>query len=282
MFPQLSDSAKAFVFFALAFGLTILISLLSPLLAEATMFLHMFSPTLSVLLMMLVVTHDGYSANSWRSLGLHRAGFGSWGFAILGPLVMMSTVYGLVWGSGLGHTFMPSGYTLVGIPLEFIVQLVISSLFALGEEIGFRGYLLPRLTHLGTAKALLVSGLLHGLWHFPLMWLTPVYPVLGSWMILAPVILLTLTTGGVFFGYLQLTSKSVWPATVAHGTMNTLFTMFALFTVTTSPLALEYLAGETGVLTLMATSLTAIYLVHRLHQRRETLTVPLHPSPSAA
>lgn len=85
---------------------------------------------------------------------------------------------------------------------------------------------------------------MHALWHFPLLLLTPIYPIVGSWLIVGPIFLVTLTTAGVFYGYLQLRSKSVWPATLAHGVINTSFEWFAMFTITTSPLALEYLAGS--------------------------------------
>ncbi len=48
-------------------------------------------------------------------------------------------------------------------------------LFALGEEIGWRGYLLPKLSGLGPVRAALLAGLLHGLWHLPIILLTPFY-----------------------------------------------------------------------------------------------------------
>jgi hypothetical protein len=79
----------------------------------------------------------------------------------------------------------------------------------------------------------------------------------------------------VFYGYLQLTSKSVWPATLAHDAINTFFELFALFTVTASPLALEYLAGETGALTLAATALGAGLILYWLRQRPGALAVRL-------
>jgi len=188
---------------------------------------------------------------------------------------MMFTVYGLVWIAGVGRPAMPTGYTWATIPAEFLVQLVITTLFALGEEIGFRAYLLPRLMHLGATRALLLSGLLHGLWHFPLMLLTWYFPIHGSWLVIGPTTTLTLVAAGVYYGYLQITSGSVWPATLAHGTINTLLNFFKMFTITSSPVALEYLAGETGVLTLLVTSLMAGALLYRLRQRRVTLAIPL-------
>ncbi|MEO7908960.1 MAG: type II CAAX endopeptidase family protein [Roseiflexaceae bacterium] len=273
MFTNLTNSAKACLFFVLTFGLTVVVSLLYPLLGEMTVFIHMYTPTLAALIMMLVVTRDGYSKAGWATLGLHHPGLRWWLLAILWPLVVISAVYGIVWNTEVAQAVFPDGSQLGEMASNMAIGLGISSALALGEEIGFRAYLLPRLMHLGTGRALLLSGLLHAIWHFPLMLLTPVYPILGSWLIVGPIILLTLTTAGVFYGYLQLTSKSVWPTTLAHGTINLSFELFAELTLTTSPLALEYLAGETGVLTLVATALSAAALLYHLRQRRSSLTV---------
>jgi len=275
LLTNLTNSAKAFLFFAIAFGLTVTVSLLAPLLGDMTGFIHMFTPAGSVLIMMLVVTRDGYTKAGWATLGLHRAGLRWWLLALAGPLAVMSVVYGLVWSTGVAHAVWPDGYTLADLAAGLALGIATSSVVALGEEIGFRGYLLPRLMHLGTPRALLLSGLLHAIWHFPLMLLTPVFPILGNWFIIGPIVLLTLTAAGVFYSYLQLRSRSVWPATLAHGTVNMSFDLFRLFTVTASPLALEYLAGETGVITLVATALSAGVILYRLRQRRGKLAMQL-------
>lgn len=275
MFPQLSTSAKPFVFFALALGLTVAASLLYPLLGNWTMLLHMYTPTLAAVLMLLVVTREGYTKAGWRTLGLHRSGFRTWGFALVAPLVAVGAAYVISWIAGVASPAMPGGFTPFTFLLELVASLVISTAFSLGEEIGFRGYLLPRLTHLGTTRALVLGGLMFGLWHFPLMLLTPVYPILGSWLVVGPIVLATLTAAGVFYGFLQLTGGSVWPATLAHGAVNTAFKMFGLITVTASPLALEYLAGERGVLTLIITALGAAWLINRLRQGNTSAAVQL-------
>jgi uncharacterized protein len=276
LFTNLTNSAKAFVFYVFAFGLTVTVSLLYPLLGQITGIIHMFTPTLSVLIMMLVVTRDGYSKAGWATLGLHRAGLRWWVLALLGPLSVMSAVYGLVWSTGLAHAVVPDAlFTSAALASMLGSGLGLSCALALGEEIGFRGYLLPRLMHLGTARALLLSGLLHAIWHLPLMLLTPFIPVLGNWLIMVPVFVLTLTAAGVFYGYLQLSSKSVWPSTLAHGSINWFFGLFAALTVTASPLALAYLTGETGVLTLVATTLSSGVILYRLRQRRGAVAVQL-------
>src|SRR4051794_15512728 len=255
--------------------MTVCVSLLAPLLGDIYPLIHMYTPTLAVLIMMLVVTRDGYSKAGWASLGLHRLGLRFWALALLGPLVVMSAIYGLVWSIGVGQFVLPDGFTVDKLVFYLSTGLGIATALALGEEIGFRGYLLPRLMHLGTARALLLSGLMHAFWHFPLLLMTPIYPIVGSWLIVGPIFLVTLTTAGVFYGYLQLRSKSVWPATLAHGVINTAFEWFAMFTITASPLALEYLGDETGVLTLLATVLTAGFILYRLRQGRNRLVVQL-------
>jgi hypothetical protein len=51
--------------------------------------------------------------------------------------------------------------------------------------------------------------------------------------------------------------------------------MFKMFTVASSPLALGYLAGETGVLMLAGSTVAADVILYRLRQRRDNLAVQL-------
>jgi uncharacterized protein len=97
---------------------------------------------------------------------------------------------------------------------------VINMLFTAGEEIGWRGFLLPRLIKagLGQWSALLLSGIIWGLWHAPLIIRGhnyPDHPYLG-------VLLMTgfTTLVGIIFGWLQLASGSVWVPTLAHASLN--------------------------------------------------------------
>ena len=90
--------------------------------------------------------------------------------ALIGPLVVISMVYGLIWSTGVAHAVVPDGlFTPAALASMLGSGLGLSCALAIGEEIGFRGYLLPRLMQLGTTRALLLSGLLHAIWHFPLM-----------------------------------------------------------------------------------------------------------------
>ncbi|REJ33335.1 MAG: CPBP family intramembrane metalloprotease domain-containing protein, partial [Bacillota bacterium] len=60
------------------------------------------------------------------------------------------------------------GLVLAYLGVNLVLTPVLLSFFALGEEIGWRGYLLPQLAGLGRRRALLLSGFLWSIWHLPL------------------------------------------------------------------------------------------------------------------
>ncbi|HEY2388859.1 MAG TPA: CPBP family intramembrane glutamic endopeptidase [Candidatus Binatia bacterium] len=243
MYANLPALTKATLFFVLAFGLCLMVALMEPLFGARTPIVAM--PT---------------------ALGAHRAGVRGWGLAVLLPALVLGAAYGAVWLSGVG-TFSPprqSG-SVLSLALDVGVAIVVTTLiFTVGEEVGWRGYLLPHLMSVGPRRALLLSGFLHGVWHLPVMIGTLHYHGLGSRFIVVPLFLCTLTAAGVCYGYLRLTTASVWPAAIAHGSFNVMWERLQASTVTTSPLALEYLAGESGVLTLAALVGAAVWLARRL------------------
>jgi CAAX protease family protein len=109
--------------------------------------------------------------------------------------------------------------TLVLIRLgSFLIAPGINALFAFGEEWGWRGFLLPRLLPLGQWPALLLTGVLWGLWYSPVILLGydyPFHPKFG-------VILMTIfcVIFGILLGWLRLTTGSIWPAAIGHGALN--------------------------------------------------------------
>jgi membrane protease YdiL (CAAX protease family) len=95
----------------------------------------------------------------------------------------------------------------------------INVLFALGEELGWRGFLLPQLMPLGQWKAILISGAIWGVWHAPTTLLHgynfPQHPYLGIFVMTVGCTLL-----GVIFSWLYLNTRSPWVAALAHGAFN--------------------------------------------------------------
>jgi membrane protease YdiL (CAAX protease family) len=164
--------------------------------------------------------------------------------------------------------FTAPGPNFIGNFPPFAIAMGIGTtvLASFGEEIGWRGYFLPRLLSLGRTRAVLVSGLLHGLFHLPFILLTPFYHGLGNRLVVVPLFLLALTAAGVFYGYLRITSQSVWPAAIAHMSLNITVEQFTALTVAAAPLAAEYLLGESGVLTLVGIIAVAAWLLSRLNR----------------
>lgn len=121
-------------------------------------------------------------------------------------------------------------------------------------------YLLPSLLGLGTWPATLLTGALHGLWHFPVILLTPYYHGAGSQWIVLPEFLLVLTLAGVLYGYLRLSTASLWPAILLHASVNESIAFYALHTRPTDPALLEYWGGESGVYAIVAILLVVIWI----------------------
>jgi hypothetical protein len=111
------------------------------------------------------------------------------------------------------------------------------------------------------------------------MLLTSTYHESGDRMIVVALFLLSLTAAGVLYGYLRLTSASVWPAALAHGAINTFVVLFGSITVAvTSADLLEYWAGESGVLTLIGITLLALWLLYRLQRQPGTIQTAAKPA----
>jgi len=114
---------------------------------------------------------------------------------------------------------------LVSIPIGAVVNTVP----ALGEELGWRGFLLPRLLPLGTAPAVLVSGAVWGLWHTPLILLGYNYGAQTPGWLGVLTMTGTCVVVGAVFSWLRLRSASIWPAALAHGAFNAAAGSYLLF-----------------------------------------------------
>jgi membrane protease YdiL (CAAX protease family) len=115
--------------------------------------------------------------------------------------------------------FDTSSFILVLFIFTLVVAPIINFIPALGEEFGWRGYLLPKLLPLGREKALVISGIIWGLWHLPFVFLIGYksYPdkIVGGLIFTALITLL-----GIYIGALALKNKSTLLASYMHGIFN--------------------------------------------------------------
>ena len=278
MLNHLSELKKASLFYfivmALSLALVIFFRLVAPE-SDIVVLANMLTPALATVIMLYVLTSDGYKRKGPFSLGLSRSGWHSWGPALLIPLVVLTITYGLAWSSRAAGFLAPTGDGWFPNLIIFILSnLLIIIPLVIGEEIGFRGYLLPRLRELGSTKAVLISGFLHGTWHLPLIFLTSFYLTEGNRLLTIPLFLMLLTASGVMSGVLRLTTDSLWPSVVLHATFNTFLGVFATLTAASSPLSI-YIIGESGVLTLAVAAGVAFWFLQRwLNKRSANLVKP--------
>ncbi|MFL6090263.1 MAG: type II CAAX prenyl endopeptidase Rce1 family protein [Aeromicrobium sp.] len=266
MFRTLTDHQKAVVYAALLWSMGVGAALLIHRLGLKPGFpmfsLWMSTPALTAFLMMLVVTRDGYSKESWKSLGVHRLGLNVWPIAFGVTLLLGAAMTSLVWATPLASFAIPK-YGLLGTIIDFFFVLVVfTPTFILAEEIGMRGYLLPKVLDLGRAPALLLVGLVWGLWHLPLFYLTSLFPT-GNALIFVPLVLTTIVAASFLFGYFRIYTGSLWPGAVSHAVHNSLVDTLGALTTTSSPVLVNlYLVGDNGILIVVSTALAALWVRH--------------------
>jgi uncharacterized protein len=254
--------AAAAIFYALAFGLATLaaaaiaLSGLVPFVG-----LYMFSPLIAVLILhaLRVVEADGGRSGAISGPTVPACAAGPSRCSSRRSLLIAVAL--AVFAAGIGEFAPPADAPPLPLwALAVALHLIIGSVFAFGEEAGWRGYFLPRLTGLGLAPAMALSGLLHGLWHLPLILLTPLYHADGSRWIVLPEFLLLFVLAGFVYGYLRLATGSLWPAVLLHASFNEALAQTAAVTRTADPVLLEYLGAESGLLTIAGTALVVLWI----------------------
>jgi uncharacterized protein len=157
------------------------------------------------------------------------------------------------------HIWVLVGQTLAN---GFIAGITINTVFALGEEIGWRGFLHKELGHLGVWKSGLLIGLIWGFWHAPLViqgYNFPQNPFIGVFMMTiacAPL--------GMIMSYFVQRSGTVMSAGFFHGVFNAVagLTLAILDDVT------DILHNPFGVTAIITYSAFAL-LLYGIERRRQ-------------
>ncbi|TLS51574.1 CPBP family intramembrane metalloprotease [Paenibacillus antri] len=257
---KVSNGVKAGLFTAIVMIVASIMGIVMKLPGQV----YMFAPLLTVLIL-FAITGDLLKRRSWAELGLNKAGFKYWGFALLAPIVILAAAYLILWATPYASFFVPEGMTTamwLMIPAKLAIAIVFYTVTSsLAEEIGWRGYLLPKLAGIGWRKALLIVGVVHGAFHFPIM-IAGNYHAEGNPWIVVPMFVATTILISFVFGAMRIATGSVWPAAIMHAIHNIFWGTFGDFTKTESPVA-EYIGGESGIVVIVLYTIIAIWMMKR-------------------
>lgn len=142
----------------------------------------------------------------------------------------------------------------------------INAFVAFGEEYGWRGYLTPLLARrMGWVKASIVTGVIWGLWHAPVILLGLNY-IEKFWIPGVFLFLLFTTPASVVFTYAYL-KHGVWGSSALHGALNAFAGIYFFFYLP-KPVWLYNPAGIMGALAWIPLAVyAAMEMERRLGQR---------------
>ena len=290
------------LYFLLAFGLAWLCQVYGSLLLlrdgnaavyRALLSVSMFCPLVAVLVAKRIVLHQP-TGIGWKVRGKRRYWLAAW----FGPAVftvLAALLYFAVFSSrlDLSGSWLVTAYggemdaatlrSQLGVSnLSYILETglfaitlapPINMLFAVGEEAGWRGYMMPQLKErFGLLNGRLLGGVIWGVWHWPIMLLTGYEygtnylgaPVLG--LVVWCVVCFALNT---LLDWLYEKTGCIWVSAIAHGAFNA---VAALFTVLTYPADAYYnVLGPTpiGLIGMLPMLAAAVWLTLRQVKQEE-------------
>lgn len=193
----------------------------------------------------------------------HRKNGRYYVLAVLAPVVIY-----MVGANAIVYVFYSENFDFTGISAKSVINAVVMALGVgiiysliqgLGEEIGWRGFLMPRLRKQVPMPAMLViSGIIWGLWHAPLLWNGHLFGTDYKWAPWGGILMMCVFC--IFYGawcyYLYVRSGSIFVCALAHGLHNICYSSFILIGVKEE--LLEDMMNQFGVVCL--TLLPAMFL----------------------
>ena len=268
--------------FILTFGIAIITYFLGGLDHFPLTSISMYIPAMVVILLYLFKYKKPLFKNN--DLGIRFKGLKFWIIAPSSLLVLVSLSYLLVYifnsgfflnsemilegteksGFGVGNWFFN---ILIIFGLNIFIAPLINILMFLGEEIGWRAYLVPRLLKIYNPKiSFIIGGSIWGVWHAGgiLMGFNyPGFPLLGIIMMMVLCIPL-----GIILQYFYFKSKSIFVSAIAHGAMNWTASSFIMF-VLSNPDYNKMIYGPTGLIGILIFSVTAYFLFNKMDWKTE-------------
>ena len=207
--------------------------------------------------------------------------FMSWGI----PLIYVTMTYAIIWLSGMGgfpnRDFMRQLVTTMGLHASPLVSTVIYVLLtgsvgiigtmsrALGEEIGWRGFLVPELyKKMGFTGTALFSGVVWTLIHYPVLIWADYNSGTPSWYALICFSVLVMSASFIF-AWMRLRSGSLWTGAILHASHN-LYIQGIFTPLTRDTGKTPWFIDEFGLVLPLVITAVAIYFWRRRHELEST------------
>lgn len=275
---ELSCGRKAYItFFAIVIVFSAMIETLICMGGSELLYLAlMWIPAIAATAANCINFREKQEAFSIKKLfargGFHKCKMRYVWMGLVIPLIYLLIPYLIFWNIFPESFYFQGKSTiliLINITIPLVLGIFISLLSALGEEIGWRGFMVPALyERFGLNKMLVISSVFWCCWHLPLL-------IGGDYMSGTPLwyklcaFILCIFPVGVMAGLLTIQSGSVWPAAFLHAAHNNYDQ--AVFGALTNAENKMYYVSETGVLTIICAWILAavMYLRFRKHEKAE-------------
>jgi len=239
--------------------------------AVLTAIMHLFlirtigtSNTIWTLLLMWIPGLVGLACSktfghNYRDLGLAipRWKYFAWAYAV--PAAAAALILLILIITGVGEfQFAWNKPTMNRLVFAPTLGILVATLAATGEEIGWRGFLHSRLQEVEIEHPYLFTGFIWAVWHWPLILFSD-YATSSSPMISLVFFTIMIVSFSYFLGQLRQASRSVWPVALAHGVHNTWIQGIYPHFIKAGALD-PFFGGESGVILAILYLSFAIYL----------------------
>jgi membrane protease YdiL (CAAX protease family) len=250
-----------FTFVALAFALST-VGYVATVASEETSILLLVAPALAAL-----ITRYLFQRNV-RGFAWQRPTLRSALSAYALPFLVSGSMFIVAWVAfGYYTTDNTDINVLQGLAVSATVGFLAAAAFGFGEELGWRGFLVPELAKITNfTNVALISGAIWALWHWPLILLAADvtdFDKAPAWFTL-PAFSITIIAAGTVMAWLTLKTRSIWPAVIMHGSQNAMTQgFFAEYTTQDGNSA--YYVSEVGVLIAIAWVAAAYFFWRQRH-----------------